>query len=142
MASNTLVSHQPIFSIQQGSVTEIIDIQGVDPTKRLNTGYFICRFMVSNQSSSLTKVSPHSILKRGMELSQYAYAYAAHLEAQDGDFQTDPFSLAIQRLHISVIPESLPCRAEERRAVESYLRAGITTNGSHRPIYICGMPGE
>ncbi len=138
---STLSCNTYVFSVQ-GSVSEIIDILGADPTKRLTSGYFICRFMVNSESSSMQKVSPHSLLKRGMEVSHYAYAYAAHLEAQNGDFQTDPFSLAIQRLHISVIPESLPCRAGERETVENYLRTGVVSQGSHRPIYICGMPGE
>lgn len=89
------------------------------------------------------KVSPHSMLQRGMEISHYAHAYTAHLEAPPADdVQTDPFSLAIQRLHISVIPASLPCRAEERKTVENYLRAGVVEQGSHRPVYMCGMPGE
>lgn len=125
----------------QGSVTEVIDVKGTNPTKRLDSAHYICRFMVNEKSSALQKVSPHSMLKRSMEASHYAFAYAAHLEAQDADYQTDPFSLAIQRLHISVIPDSLPCRGAERKIVEDYLRSGVTANGSHRPIYICGMPG-
>ncbi len=55
---------------------------------------------------------------------------------------TDPFSLAIRRLHISVIPNTLPCREEERKMVEDYLQSGIGAEGLHKPIFICGMPGK
>lgn len=113
----------------------------MDTNKRLTPGHFICRFLVSPQSSALQKVSPHSMLPRGMEYSHYAYAYAEHIKALNVDYQSDPFSVAIQRLHISVIPDSLPCRGAERTAIEEYIRSGILSHGSHRPIYICGMPG-
>jgi hypothetical protein len=99
--------------------------------------------MESGQSNSLQKVSPHSIFQRGMGLSHFTYAYAEYMEAQgkSSSYRTDPYSLAIQRLHISVIPESLPCRTDERHTIESYLRRGIGAQGQSTPIYICGMPG-
>lgn len=127
----------------QGAVTEVIDIKGADPSKRLTSGYFICRYLESEHSSALQKVSPHSLLQRGMEMSHYGYAYAEYLKDQDGAAQSDPFQQAIQRLHISVIPDTLPCREAERRQIEDYLRSGVAAQGEvHRPIYICGMPGK
>jgi hypothetical protein len=124
-------------------VTEVIDIQGVDPEKRLSSGFYICKYMESSHSSSLQKVSSHSMLQRGMEYSHYTYAYTDFLQAKYNSSQTDPFSLAIQRLHISVIPESLPCREAERRTVEDYIREAVSCKGGvRRPVYICGMPGK
>lgn len=81
------------------------------------------------------------MLPRGMEYSYYAYAYAEYMKTLNIDHQSDPFSVAIQRLHISVIPDTLPCRGAERKSIEDYIRSGIQCTGSHRPIYICGMPG-
>jgi hypothetical protein len=122
-------------------VTEVIDIKGVDPAKRLSPGYFVCRYMESAHSSALQKVSPHSMLQRGIELSHYGYAYADYMQAQDNAVPSDPYSLAIQRLHISVIPATLPCREAERKQIEDYIRNGVTKGEVHRPIYVCGMPG-
>jgi hypothetical protein len=127
----------------QGAVTEVIDIKGVDPEKRLSSSYYTCKYMESSHSSSLQKVSSHSMLQRGMEYSHYAYAYTDFLQVKYNSIQTDPFSQAIQRLHISVIPESLPCREAERRTIEDYIREAVSCKGGvRRPVYICGMPGR
>lgn len=75
-------------------------------------------------------------------MSHYAYAYADILQDKKGSSLSDPYSLAIQRLHISVIPSSLPCREAERKAVEDFLRTAVSNRHVHRPVYICGMPGE
>ena len=80
------------------------------------------------------------MLKRGMEFSHYQRAYANYLSSHH-QLLTDDFSVAIQRLQISVIPDQLPCRENERKKIDHYLREVIVSNHTKPPLYICGMPG-
>ena len=82
------------------------------------------------------------MLRRGLTYSHYGYAYEGYWETVfGGDRATDHFSIAIQRLHISVIPDSLPCRVFERDSIETYIRNAIQGQGITHPVYICGVPG-
>ena len=54
---------------------------------------------------------------------------------------SDIYSTAIRRLHISVLPGTLPCRTKEKETIIAYLRDGIMKQGHVRPLYISGMPG-
>ena len=74
-----------------------------------------------------------------MEYGNFKYAYVEFLKDQNSSIEDD-YMVAIQRLHISVIPDTLPCRQNERSFIENYLRDGIKT-GNTSPLYICGMPG-
>lgn len=80
------------------------------------------------------------MFQRGMEYGNYKFAYAEYLQEQGGGVEDD-YMIAMQRLHISVIPDKLPCRQNERTFIENYLRDGIKS-GKASPLYICGMPGE
>lgn len=51
-----------------------------------------------------------------------------------------PFSLARSKLHVSAIPDSLPCREAEFSEVYTYLSAAIS-EGTGSCIYISGTPG-
>jgi hypothetical protein len=131
--------------ILQGAITELIEIQGHHlHSNRHNSDQFVVRYYDSSVSRSMQKVSPRTMMKRGMELSQYKYAFVEYFQEQVGhlafDVESDDYSVAIQRLHISVVPETLPCRTHERHAVEGYLREGISFSRKS-PLYICGMPG-
>ncbi len=91
----------------------------------------------------MQKILPLTMFKRGMEHSQYKYAYVEYVRDQTNPkegLENDVYSIAIQRLHISVIPETLPCRQNERNEIEEYIRDGLK-RGKKSPLYICGMPG-
>lgn len=108
-------------------------------------GYeYICRFMESVTNKSFVKVLPHSILPRGLALSHYRFAYVDLLASLSQlSESTDPFSVAIQRLHVSVVPESLPGRSVERSSIEDYIRNGVEgISVRSQTYYICGMPGH
>jgi hypothetical protein len=80
-----------------------------------------------------------------MDWSHYEYAYESILETYDGSegaLPTDKFSVAIRKLHVSMIPDQLPCRTEEREEVETFIRSAITSGDTGKPMYICGMPGK
>ncbi|KAF3904373.1 hypothetical protein AA313_de0210301 [Arthrobotrys entomopaga] len=51
-----------------------------------------------------------------------------------------PYQLARNRLHVSSVPDSLPCRENEFGTVYAHLHDAITT-GSGSCIYISGTPG-
>jgi origin recognition complex subunit 1 len=54
--------------------------------------------------------------------------------------QASPFQVARSRLHVSSVPDSLPCREGEFSLVYSHLEAAIT-DGTGNCIYISGTPG-
>ena len=120
-------------------MTEVITIKGVGRNPQLSSDYYVCRYFHSNNSRAIQKVPLAKLFQRGMEYSNYKFAYVEYLKEQ-GDGVEDDYMIAMQRLHISVIPDSLPCRQNERTFIENYLRDGIKSRKTS-PLYICGMPG-
>jgi origin recognition complex subunit 1 len=57
-----------------------------------------------------------------------------------GHVYASPFQTARSRLHVSSVPNSLPCREDEFGSVYSHLEAAIT-EGTGACIYISGTPG-
>ena len=55
-------------------------------------------------------------------------------------YMASPYSQARTTLHVSAVPDSLPCRSHEFSTVYSYLHSAIT-DGSGACIYISGTPG-
>jgi hypothetical protein len=49
------------------------------------------------------------------------------------------YSTAIRKLHVSVLPEKLPCRSKERDYIYKAIRDVIITRDNSKPIYISGM---
>jgi Cdc6-like AAA superfamily ATPase len=58
--------------------------------------------------------------------------------------ELDPFSQAIKRLHISVIPDRLPCRDKDQSQITKFILHGLKKTGenSYGPLLISGMPGS
>ena len=44
-------------------------------------------------------------------------------------------------LQLSWVPSHIPCREEEHRQIETYLRNSIKQKGNGSPLYVSGMPG-
>jgi hypothetical protein len=103
--------------------------------------YYIIRFFDSKENNSFLSVSVSGLFKRGMDLSQYKEVYESFLTSNDGNLPFDDFSLAIQRLQISVIPDELPCRNKEREEIENHIRDVLVYHRTKPPLYICGLPG-
>jgi len=51
------------------------------------------------------------------------------------------FNLALDRLTLSAVPKSLPCRENERARIDSLLRGAVCGGGGAPVVYISGMPG-
>jgi Cdc6-like AAA superfamily ATPase len=131
---------------------------------------FVCRYLSLEGTASLQPVHLRRIFARGSGMSHYQYAYVQYLaslpptdercstytggsgnksakgskggaESAGADRAGDIYSQAIRRLHLSVLPEKLPCRKNERDFVYNALRDVISTRAVSKPIYISGMPG-
>lgn len=75
-------------------------------------------------------------------MSEYREAYSTYMESLETNLLTDDYSIAAQRLQISVIPDQLPCREAELQIIDNYIRDSLlSSNGTRTPLYICGMPG-
>ncbi|KAI9890771.1 MAG: Origin recognition complex, subunit 1 [Vezdaea aestivalis] len=86
-------------------------------------------------SKPKTPTSKRSIIKKPLEFTPLGTRILspAHLSAS-------PFQVARNRLHVSSVPTSLPCREQEYSLVYSHLESAIT-EGSGACIYISGTPG-
>ena len=105
---------------------------------------YYCRFLEMRGSSSIQMVSIHSLFKRGMDISEYQHAYLSVMEQYDVDntnVPTDKYSVAIRKLHVSVLPSDLPCRTQQRETIQSAIRQAILDSNLTRALYISGMPG-
>ena len=128
---------------QQGSIQEVVRIAN---SSRFDTGVnnsndYVCRCLITAQSNSVQKVNPRTMRERGLRMSQYQYAYGALIEKETQRLERDVFSIAIQRLHISVVPQNLPCRDQEKSNVTEFIRKRIVERETSGPLFLCGMPG-
>jgi len=73
--------------------------------------------------------------------SEYEYAYEASEDHGGTAQRSDLYSAAAMRLHVSVLPEDLPCRSGETEVIMDHLRAAIRRRGENKPLYISGLPG-
>lgn len=109
---------------------------------------FRCRFLKSTESDALLPVAGDRFLQRGFAMSSYAEYYKGYIG--HGMFSTGShsssgqsiYSKAIQSLHISVVPNELPCREDHRRDIEEHIRQFISFKNSSSSIYISGLPGK
>jgi hypothetical protein len=104
---------------------------------------FICRFLFSEDSLSVHPIIVTESIQRALQTSAYGHIYApSHAAAvEDYTVANDIYASAIRTLDLSVLPTHFPCRAEERNAIEAFIRRGIQSRGGIAPIYISGLPG-
>ena len=125
-----------------GNASSSSSSSGLQKSQPSDTNY--CRFLETSGSHAMQVVSIHSMFKRGMDLSEYQHAYASVVEEYDStrnSMPTDKFSMAIRNLHVSVLPDFLPCRTEQREKIQNSIREAIVERNLTRALYISGMPG-
>ncbi|CAO3630027.1 unnamed protein product [Cunninghamella echinulata] len=61
-------------------------------------------------------------------------------KADNHSIPLSPYELARERLHVSAVPDSLPCRENEFEEISSYLESALE-EGTGTCIYISGVPG-
>ena len=159
---NELIETDAVDDISAGAIVEVISVVGASSAagssdkknKRAKTmddsaPQFVCRYFDIAGSHSLQNVQLRNMLSRGMRYSEYQHAYVEYLASSNlidssvvgGDMEMDMYSDAIRRLHISVLPEKLPCRQIERDKVYNDLKNAIIGRQSTKPMFISGMPG-
>jgi len=153
---NELVESDLLDDIPAGSIVEHIKIvqaagqsRGGSSSSSSSSSHFVCRYLATTISTALQPVSQRTSLQRGLGMSLYQYAYIDFFPAEGGVNgaatglpAADPYSNAIRKLHVSVVPDVLPCRVEERAKIYDILRRAIRDKGERiKPIYISGMPG-
>ena len=125
----------------QGAVDEIIHIKGSNQSGNIiPSDHFVCRYLYEKANSKLQEIMVPTMLQRGMVYSHYQEAYENFLSSNNGNL-LDDYSIAIQRLQISVIPDALPGRENERKFIDHYIREVVVSHRTKPPLYICGMPG-
>jgi origin recognition complex subunit 1 len=79
-----------------------------------------------------------------MKYSDYKEFYSTYLQdltTANSDKSNTILHKAIAKLHISFIPETLPCRTAEKTMIQDLIRSYISEECNSKPIYISGMPG-
>eukprot|EP01041_Mallomonas_annulata_P001076 gene1076-2105_t len=107
----------------------------------LSKSHFVCRYMYYNSSGNLSPANEAESLARDQTCSSYNDAYAPQGEILTETLNKDPFSVAICKMQLSVLPAQLPCRVTECESVQNYIRIAIEGCGNMRPLYISGLPG-
>jgi hypothetical protein len=138
---------QSYVSYFQGSINELIyvneskNVNGV--TNAADIQYY-CLYLCDH-INNLVQVSDDNCLQRGLEYSEFADIYRPYLQSilSDNVNSSDFFIKAIQRLHISVLPDALPCRQNETLKMERFIRNAVSNyqSSGKKAIYISGMPG-
>ena len=107
-----------------------------------------CRYFLSKDSSSLQLITGDKFLLRGIEHSEYKEYYTNYLQdlhSSNNTMKKTSSTLlhsAISKLHISFVPEYLPCRDTEKSMIQDLLREYVQGKCNSKPIYISGMPGS
>lgn len=170
---NELIESDLLDDIPAGSIADHICIRQVNEKGQkaavakaeasfsaldASESHFVCRYLSAQASTSFQYVSQLTALQRGMAMSSYKHAYVEHLKVNTSRSGSgggggasrgvqpkvgDVYSNAIRKLHVSVVPDILPCRTEERGKIHDILRKAISTQCADKtpPLYISGMPG-
>lgn len=142
LLSNELVETELIDDIPAGSIIKMFNIFEFNNDVNVTKNGFITRYIEKKSSNSIQKVLFKDIFERGISFCTFQDEYSSYFETfANNSLSSDIYSTAIRSLHISVLPDSLPCRSKETSLIqESLIKALKSKNGS-KPIYIGGLPG-
>jgi hypothetical protein len=140
---NELVETDTLDDIPAGSISEVVRIAN---SSRFDSAVssandYVCRCLITSESNAIQKVNPRTIRERGLKMSEYKHAYTSLLNKESLRLERDVFSIAVQRLHISVVPQNLPCRDREKTSVTEFIKQRICNREISGPLFLCGMPG-
>lgn len=148
---NEIFETQVIQDIPAGSIMGIVSIIGgnLASLSRKRKGgegqdIYYCRYLYhANEGSTMEPVDTCGIHMRGIMASEYEFAY----ENGDVDLggvapsQSDKYTAAAMRLHVSILPDDLPCRATETETILGHIQDAIERMGENKPLYVSGLPG-
>jgi Cdc6-like AAA superfamily ATPase len=88
---------------------------------------YSCRYLCTNSLDALIPIEVDEIWKRGIRYSNYDHIYSSSslIDDDNGDTllvpKNDPYSLAITQLHVSFVPETMPCRQDEHQRILDFI---------------------
>ncbi|GAA5796512.1 hypothetical protein HPULCUR_001884 [Helicostylum pulchrum] len=99
------------------------------------------RKKVLSSTSTSTRKKPSTSSNRTVQRVNQAVPIVPLRRVHERD-QTDqtPYALARERLHVSAVPDSLPCREDEFMNIMGYIESAIH-EGTGTCVYISGVPG-
>eukprot|EP00904_Undaria_pinnatifida_P005474 jgi/Undpi1/2056/HiC_scaffold_12.g05442.m1 len=113
---------------------------------------FFCRSAFDTRLKRFYSVGdqrPALRLRRGRRFSDHSEAPGGRRSSGagaggDGGSKgpRDKFSMAMDRLHVTAVPKSLPCRTKERNILLSFLKSNIKSGGLGNALFVSGMPGS
>jgi origin recognition complex subunit 1 len=95
---------------------------------------------VTTPQSRKSAAEPGSRSAKRSTVKKLEFTPLAMRKLSPSQVQSSPFQVARSRLHVSSVPDSLPCREGEFSLVYSHLEAAIM-DGTGNCIYISGTPG-
>ncbi|KAF5641880.1 origin recognition complex subunit 1 [Fusarium sp. NRRL 52700] len=95
--------------------------------------------VAATPNSRRSQATPGSRVKRSAS-KRLEFTPLATRKLSPSQVESSPFQIARSRLHVSSVPNSLPCREGEFSLVYSHLEAAIS-DGTGNCIYISGTPG-
>ncbi|KAG4025583.1 hypothetical protein MFRU_054g00120 [Monilinia fructicola] len=104
------------------------------PRKRQKTNKAVTPRKPRTPSKLLTPSHKRIVVKKPLEFTPLG------MRMLSPSVNASPFQTARSRLHVSSVPDTLPCREEEFSSVYTHLAAAIT-DGTGSCIYISGTPG-
>ena len=140
---NELIETDILDDISIYSICDQISI--IFPDKQIGESIenaFKCQYYKSRESDALISINSENFIKRGNNLSYYYEKhYIKNNELNNINEEEDIYELAIKKLHISFIPNFLPCRELEKNIICDHIKNIILNKNIMKPIYISGMPG-
>ena len=107
---------------------------------------YFCRHFVHSDGKieNIKQFDNTSVVYRGSALSYYEHAYADNNADEIEGLRrelSDVYSIASSRLHVSVLPDKMPCRETETDTIKEYITRCINKGGRNKPMYVSGLPG-
>ena len=142
-----LVESDILDDVCAGSIIELVHINYSENYSNPSNELLVrqCRYFLSSESNSLQHVTGDNLFNRGMEYSEYKEFHNKYKTLIHANHAMDESSKmlhdSIAKLHISFVPDTLPCRDPEKTAIQDLVRSYIRGDAASKPIYISGMPG-
>lgn len=145
--ADQLVESDLTDDVCAGSIIELVHVTYSETYNNPASELLIrnCRYFLSSESNSLQSVTGENLFNRGMEYSEYKEFYHDYMRTIHANDTMDETSKilheSIAKLHVSFVPETLPCRSTEKTVIQDLIRSYINQTAVSKPIYISGMPG-
>ncbi|KAI7883305.1 P-loop containing nucleoside triphosphate hydrolase protein [Lichtheimia hyalospora FSU 10163] len=94
----------------------------------------------SQWKAAVTKRKKPTIAPRSIKRLNTIAITPLQRRTQDRSAASTPYEIARERLHVSAVPDSLPCREDEFADIMGFVE-GAVESGTGTCIYVAGVPG-